>query len=38
MIIFTKICKSIDYKNFILLNVHPADYSVAAALIGLKTD
>ncbi len=25
MIIFTKICKSIDYKNSILLNVHPAE-------------
>ena len=24
MIIFTKICKSIDYKDFILQNVHPA--------------
>ena len=25
MKIFTKICKSIDYKDFILQNVHPAD-------------
>ena len=24
MIIFAKICKSIDYKDFILQNVHPA--------------
>ena len=30
-IIFTKICKSIDYKNFILLNVHLADFSNVAA-------
>ena len=25
MIIFAKICKPIDYKNFILQNVHPAE-------------
>ena len=31
MIIFTNVRKSVDYKDFILLNVHPACYCVEVA-------
>lgn len=36
MIIFTKICKSVDYKDFILQNVHPANFEIPSGTYHVK--